>query len=64
MIKVTAKQAFIHDAHRPARGDQIEVSESLAAELEKRGLIEPVQTKQAPDPSNKMAAKVANKGDK
>ena len=61
MIKVKAAHAFIHGEHNLNRGDEVEISESLAGDLEKRGLVTLPATKKAPAPENKMAAAPANK---
>lgn len=58
-MKVIATQTFFHDEHRARRGDEIEVSDSVAAELEKRGLVKISKAK--PEPEDKMAADPANK---
>lgn len=58
MVKVTALNAFIHDAHNVDRGDEIEVSESLAQELARSGLV---SQKAMEAPKNKMDAPTKNK---
>lgn len=60
MIKVKANQAFIHGAYNVNRGDEIEISDSLAADLEKVGLV---SRKAAAPVSNKMAPDVQNKSE-
>jgi hypothetical protein len=64
MVRVTAKYAFVHDAHRPAKGDSINVSDAVADDLLKAGLIEPFKAeKKAPEPENKKAPEPENKAD-
>ena len=68
MITVIAKQAFAHDGFRPVPGEAIEVNETLAAELERAGLVEiagdqlvNTPVKNGSDPLNKKASEPKNK---
>lgn len=60
MVKVTAKQPFAHDGFRAAEGEQLEMNESMAAELERAGLVQ-IDSKKSPEPKNKMASEPKNK---
>lgn len=60
-MKVKAKHSFMHDAISPKRGDEFDVNDSLAHELEKRGLVEIVKAKMTEKPENKMAPDPKNK---
>jgi hypothetical protein len=68
-VKVKANTAFIHGSYNVERGEEIEVSELLAAELEGAGLVgekmaAPARNKMAPDADNKTAEAKAPKAKK
>ena len=66
MVTVKANTAFIHGPHNVERGEEIEVSDLLAAELEGAGLVgekmaAPAKNKMATAPANKAAPATAAK---
>ena len=61
MVKVKANQSFAHGNLNLSRGDEVEISTALAADLEKNGLVTIAASKKAPAPENKAAPEPENK---
>jgi hypothetical protein len=65
MVRVKAASSFAHGADSYARGQEFDVSEQLADELQKAGLITrsvpASDAKMEPPPGNKVQQPVANK---
>lgn len=60
-MKVIATQHFVHGSHTLARGQEADIPDGIAADLQRAGFVKPATAKAALTASNKKAPPVANK---
>ncbi|MGY1490727.1 hypothetical protein ACW4YW_15075 [Methylobacillus pratensis] len=61
MVKAVALESFTHDSLNVRRGDDLDIAESTARDLEKHGLVKVSEVKSAPTSQNKKAPVAQNK---